>query len=175
MEQESLWILQAQKGNQRAFRELYEANVAMLFRFLRQFSPDPIQVEEWVQRAFINAFRHIASFEGRAQFSSWLFRIALNEMRSDLRRRKPHESVPIEDDSAVSVNYSGEFEWRETMKEWLGELDESKRVVFLLFEVEGYSHAEIAHMLGIAEGSSRSYLARARQYLQQQWNKEHRQ
>jgi RNA polymerase sigma-70 factor (ECF subfamily) len=54
----------------------------------------------------------------------------------------------------------------------MDELDESKRAVFVLYEVEGYSHAEIASMLGIAESSSRTYLARAKRHLQQRWNKE---
>jgi RNA polymerase sigma factor (sigma-70 family) len=58
------------------------------------------------------------------------------------------------------------------MKTWMDELDETKRAVFILYEVEGYSHAEIGSMLGIAESSSRTLLARAKRFLQQQWNKE---
>ena len=86
MQEETIWIDETKEGDQIPFRELYDANVSRLFRFLKQFGSDTDQVEEWVQRAFIKAFAHLDSFDGRSRFSSWLFRLARNEMRMDWRR-----------------------------------------------------------------------------------------
>jgi RNA polymerase sigma-70 factor (ECF subfamily) len=172
MDEELVWITEAKEGNQRAFHALYSANVTRLFRFLRQFSPETDQVEEWVQRAFIKAFEHLDSFDGRSRFSSWLFTLALNEMRADWRRAQIVAFVPAEDEQEDASHESDNFEWRQMMKSWMDDLDESKRTVFVLYEVEGYSHAEIASMLGIAESSSRTFLVRAKRRLQERWNKE---
>ena len=172
MQEETIWITEAKEGNQRAFRELYDANVSPLFRFLKQFGSDTDQVEEWVQRAFIKAFAHLDSFDGRSRFSSWLFRLALNEMRMDWRRRRIVAFVPTDDEHEDLSHEADAFEWKQLMKTWMDELDETKRAVFILYEVEGYSHAEIAMMLGIAESSSRTLLVRAKRILQDRWNKE---
>ncbi len=172
MQEETVWIIEAKEGNQSAFRELYDANVSSLFRFLKQFGPDADQVEEWVQRAFIKAFEHLDSFDGRSRFSSWLFRLALNEMRMDWRRRQIVAFVPVGDELEHQSNEADPFEWRQLMRTWMDELDETKRAVFILYEVEGYSHAEIGSMLGIAESSSRTLLARAKRFLQNRWTKE---
>jgi RNA polymerase sigma-70 factor, ECF subfamily len=172
MQEESVWIIEAKEGQQKAFRALYSANVAPLYRFLKQFSAQPDQVEEWVQRAFIKAFEHLPAFDGRSRFSSWLFQLALNEMRMDWRRSRIVSFVAAEEEQAAAVDDPEEFEWKEMMKSWLNGLDETKRAVFILFEVEGYSHAEIALMLGIGESSSRTLLVRAKRFLQIRWNKE---
>jgi len=172
MQEETVWITEAKGGSQRAFRELYDANVSPLFRFLKQFGSDTDQVEEWVQRAFIKAFEHLDSFDGRSRFSSWLFRLALNEMRMDWRRRQIVAFVAVGDEHEDQSHETDPFEWRQLMKTWMDELDETKRAVFILYEVEGYSHAEIGSMLGIAESSSRTLLVRAKRFLQDRWNKE---
>jgi len=172
MQEETIWIAEAKEGNQKAFRELYDANVSPLFRFLKQFGSDTDQVEEWVQRAFVKAFAHLDSFDGRSRFSSWLFRLALNEMRMDWRRRRIVAFVPMDDERGDLLREADLFEWKQLMKTWMDELDETKRAVFILYEVEGYSHAEIASMLGIAESSSRTLLVRAKRILQDRWNKE---
>jgi RNA polymerase sigma factor (sigma-70 family) len=172
MQEESVWIAKAKEGNQKAFRILYSENVVPLFRFLKQFSARDEEAEEWVQRAFIKAFEHLDSFEGRSRFSSWLFQLALNEMRMDWRRGQIVSFVQADDEPAVVVEEPDDFVWIQTMKTWMNDLDETKRAVFILYEVEGYSHSEIAGMLGIAESSSRTFLARAKRYLRDRWNKE---
>jgi RNA polymerase sigma-70 factor, ECF subfamily len=172
MQDESVWIIKAKEGHQRAFHALYSSYVGPLYRFLKQFSSQSDQVEEWVQRAFIKAFEHLPSFDGRSRFSSWLFRLALNEMRMDWRRSQIVSFVPAENEQADAVQEAVDFEWKELMRSWMDGLDETKRAVFILYEVEGYSHAEIASMLGIGESSSRTFLMRAKRYLQDRWQKE---
>jgi RNA polymerase sigma-70 factor (ECF subfamily) len=162
-------IDRASRGDDRAYRELYERHVTPLYRFLRQYTQDTALVEEWVQRAFIKAFRGLSGFQRTSRFSSWLFTIALNEMRDDRRRAKPvaFDSAELEAWNGATAE-PADFLWEEAMRSLIQELGESQRTAFLLHEVEGYSHAEIAGILGVGEGTSRSLLARAKRYLKEQ-------
>jgi RNA polymerase sigma-70 factor (ECF subfamily) len=165
-------VIEARKGNQRAFKRLFEENVNIIYRFLYQFSKNPDQVEDWTQRAFIKAFENINRFEGNSKFSTWLIKIGINEMKTDFARVKDKKTVFLEDeqfDSAVTVEE--EFEWKQDMKWLLSELDEFKRSVFILFEVEGYSHSEIADIMNISESLSRTTLCRVKNQLKEKWIK----
>lgn len=165
MTDEAILIEKARQGDRRAFKDIYELHVDALFRFMRQYSRDVSQVEDWVQRAFIKAYRNMSAFKGSSRFATWLFTIALNEMKTDLRRKSV---VVFNSDDLKNVDVSDDqtgFEWEETMRVWFGEMDETKRAVFVLYEVEGYSHSEIAVMLNIAESSSRTLLSRAKNFL----------
>lgn len=172
MQDESVWITKAREGNEKAFRRLYVDHVSPLYRFLKQFSTREDEVEEWIQRAFIKAFDRLETFDGRSRFSTWLFTLAINEMKMDRRRAQVIPFVPLDEEPESGEEEPEEFEWNHMMKEWMGGLDDTKRSVFVLYEVEGYSHAEIGTMLGIAESSSRTLLSRAKKYLQDRWEKE---
>jgi len=165
-------VAEAKKGSQKAFKKLFDDNVNIIYRFLYQFSQNPDQLQEWTQRAFIKAFENIKSFEGNSKFSTWLIKIGINEMKSDFARLKDKRTVFLEDeqyDSAVSLEE--EFEWKQDMKWLLAELDEFKRAVFILYEVEGYSHSEIAEILNISEAFSRTSLCRVKNQLKEKWIK----
>lgn len=172
MHDETSLVSRTKDGDHEAFKELYESSVDPLYRFLKQFSADTHQVEEWVQRSFIKAYEHIGSFQGRSRFATWLFRIGLNEMRSDKRRGAALTFEPVYDGTESTENESGHFEWSETMKGWLDQLDEAKRTVFILYEVEGYSHAEIASLLNVGESTSRTLLSRAKHWLKRKYQEE---
>jgi len=170
---EAKLIQQSKEGDHSAFKRLYDMNVVSLFRFMSQFSVSEDQVKDWVQRAFIKAYENLASFEGISLFSTWLFKLALNEMRMDFRRAKIISFIPTEDEVLPAVeDERTAFEWDQTMKRWLDQLDEMKRMVFILYEVEGYSHAEVAGLLQIQESTSRTLLTRTRQFLRKQWKEE---
>jgi len=173
IDNEILIIHRAQKGDQKAFKMLYDANVVSLFRFMKQFSKNSVEVEEWVQRSFIKAYEHLPTFRGDAKFSSWLFRLGLNEVKMDRRRFAilPIDNSEIDEMSSEEQNLD-QFDCNDMMKAWLGELDENKRMVFLLYEVEGFSYYEIAEMLGFGESNSRTILTRAKQQLKEKWKKE---
>ncbi len=168
---ENIWIKKALRGDQSSFKLLYESNVEQLFRFLKQYSEDSYLVEDWVQRSFIKAYQNLETFRGNSRFSTWLFSIALNEMKTDVRRK--HILVFSEHELPEQMTESEEerFGWHDSMKLLLQNLDEQKRSIFLLFEVEGYSHAEIALILHIGEGASRTLLCRAKQQLRTEWEK----
>src|SRR4051812_32189698 len=123
MTEENRLIESIKTGDERAFQTLYDNHVESLYRFMRQHSKDTAQVEDWVQRAFIKAFRSIHTFNGASKFSTWLFTIALNEMRTDFRRpnfvvfnsaeANEHTGTIREDDSLL---------WDAMMKTWLDEM-----------------------------------------------------
>jgi RNA polymerase sigma-70 factor (ECF subfamily) len=170
MNDEITLINKVKQGDQRAFKKLYDLNVEPLYRFMRNYSQDAAQVEDWVQRAFIKSYKNMGAFSGTSRFSTWLFTIALNEMRTDFR--KPNiivfNTTEMESYHALEENNTS-FEWNDIMESWLSELDEAKRTVFVLFEVEGYSHSEIASILNINENTSRTLLHRAKQLLKTKW------
>jgi RNA polymerase sigma-70 factor (ECF subfamily) len=163
-------IQKARTGDQRAFRQLYDRNVVPLYRFLRQFAVSTAETEEWVQRTFIKAFGSLDAFRGDSKFSSWIIRIGINEMRMD--KRKHSFAEPMENGFDISAVDDQSFEWEHSMTQWLHDLGELQRMVFVLYEVEGFSHAEIAGMLEIGESTSRTLLSRAKHYLRKCWSKE---
>lgn len=160
-------VEKAKQGNQKAFRQLFELNAGNLYRFLRKFSKKNDQVEDWVQRAFIQAFKNIETFKGEASFSTWLFKIGINEMKTDLRVQLP-KIEPFDEESLYSTDQNN-FEWDDKMKWLFEELGEIKKSVFILYEVEGYSHAEISSMLDISENLSRTILHRTKKILKEKW------
>ncbi|MBU1100043.1 MAG: sigma-70 family RNA polymerase sigma factor [Bacteroidetes bacterium] len=166
-------IYKARAGNEKAFRKLYELHVSLLFRFLKQFTSDDDLVKDWVQQAFIKAFRNINKFEGRSKFITWLFKIGINEMRNEFSRKQIFVDAIIEDlEITVNSQIEETFEWHSDMKWLLADLDDEKKTIFILFEVEGYKHSEIADILQISEEKSRTSLSRVKQLLRTKWEKE---
>lgn len=159
---ESKIISKALKGDQKAFRRLYDSHVDLIFRFLMQFDSDRQIVSDWVQQAFIKAFRKLDSFKGQSSFRTWLFSIAINEMRSSNRKMKALGSIDdIVRDSGIAEQIR-DLDDMISIRDAIDKLDEQKRLVFMLYEVEGYSHREIAEMLGIGESTSRTILTRSK-------------
>lgn len=170
MHNEKILIESLRKGDKKAFGKLFDNNFLPLYRFMSQFSGDRDQVNEWVQRAFIKSYENIEKFDGLSRYSTWLFKIALNEMKMDMRRKSNKDFRFLdENDHPVNIIEDTDLQWQQVMKEWLFELDEVKRAVFILFEVEGYSHPEIAVMLGIKESASRTILTRTKYWLRCKW------
>ncbi len=172
MTKEEKIVAELKKGNKNAFRYLYDLNVTKLYRFLRQFSTDHDQVEEWVQNSFIKAYEKIWQFSGNSSFGTWLFRIAINEMKTDMRRMGKYEYItPEAGAEELTASSETDFEWREEMKVILDGIDPAKKTIFILYEVEGYSHSEIADMLDISYAASRTILSRVRGKLKQRYMK----
>lgn len=166
-------LRRARGGEQAAFRALYERHVDGLFRFMMQFSENRAEVKDWVQSAFAKAFEKLPDFRGDARFRTWLWRIAINEMK--MSRRGALEFTSLEGLPGRSpVGEAGEGlppETLMTLRNEIDNLDERKRMVLLLYEVEGYSHREIARMLEVGESTSRTILTRVKSELRKQIGK----
>lgn len=162
VETEIQLIEKALTGDQSAFKQLYNLHVDALYCFMAQFSKSNLQKEEWTQRTFIKAFEKLAQFKNNSSFKTWLFTIGLNEMRTDMRKKIHFEDV---EDHHIEIDLSEPIEetniWNKA-KSALKKLSPDKRMICLLHIAEDYSHAEIAEMVGITEGSSRVILHRAK-------------
>ena len=169
-DRDSALISQILSGDRESYKFLYDANVESLFRFLKQFVKSDSAVQELVQRAFIKAYEGLVSFNHRSKFTTWPFQIALNEMRGDARRNSIIQFVDIEEASNSIGNNDDEIslEWNSTLRTLFDRLDDTKRAVFILYEVEGYSHSEISQLLDLGESTSRTILTRTKQLLRKQ-------
>jgi len=163
-------IRYALEGDQEAYRRLYERHVDALFPFMMQFSDDRETVRDWVQQAFIRAFSKLDQFQSRSSFKTWLFQIAINEMRQSLRSQHHQaDKASIDDHPHIEDKQLDLSDWI-SLRDRIRELPERQRLVLLMHDVEGFSHSEIANTLGINESSSRAILSRTKHVLRERIN-----
>lgn len=173
MPEESLVIRRIKQGDKNAFQKLFDQNVNQLYRFLCQFTKDKDLVEDWVQRAFIKAYYNLDKFEGNSKFSTWLFSIGINEMKTDMKKINSRRFEEVEENTlGIGENEVKDFEWSHDMKWLLSELNDTWKAVFVLFEVEGYSHTEISEIMDISASASRTILCRTKNVLKEKWSKQ---
>ena len=163
-------VQDAQAGDLVAFERLYRDNERRVFALCMRLSSDPALAEELTQEVFIRAWRKLGSFRGHSAFSSWLYpltvNVALAERRS--RRRRLARIVPTPDGDtpegpALPATPEAGFDLEKAM----AALPPGARNVFVLHDVEGRTHDEIASLLGLAAGTSKAQLHRARKLLRE--------
>jgi RNA polymerase sigma-70 factor, ECF subfamily len=153
----------AGSGDEAAFRALYRRHTPALYRLaLRLGGGDGPWAEELVQRAWIKAVEGLKSFGWRSSLSTWLGGIAINCARELWREARTRGEAPLEEIPAAS---SRDADGRMDLERAIERLPDGYRRVFVLHDVEGYTHEEIGDLLGIETGTSKSQLARARQRL----------
>lgn len=159
----------AAAGDQVAFGRLYEAHASRVFALCARMTADRALAEELTQDVFVRAWEKLPLFRGESAFGTWLHRLAvnvvLNRRESDGRRR----SHLVEDDAAVDAaptrpHAPGD---RMDLEQAIAGLPPGARRVFVLHDVEGYRHEEIARCLGITAGGSKAQLHRARLLLRE--------
>lgn len=163
-------IKRASKGDQQAFRTLYDANVDRIYRLAYRMAGEEDLAKDFTQEAFLRAYQRLDQFRGDAAFSTWLHSIAvsvaLNGLRKVDRHRKRERS--LEDAAHVAPgNAPAEPGVREHIDSAVNDLPDIYKTVFLMHDLEGYSHREIAQTLGVAEGTSKARLSRARAKLRE--------
>jgi RNA polymerase sigma-70 factor (ECF subfamily) len=157
-------------GEAGVFEELYRRFGDRMKSIAWQHLGNRSDAEDAVQETFLKIHRAARSFTGDAAFSTWLYRILINTCYDALRRRRRRpEETPIEEQprerSAAAVDVAKKL----MLRKLLAALPEQRRNVFILFEIEGLSHAEIAAILGISEGNSKWILFSTKKQLQEQW------
>jgi RNA polymerase sigma-70 factor (ECF subfamily) len=161
-------VVEARARNARAFELLYRAHCQRAYATALRLLRDRTRAEEVVQDAFVRAWDSLPSFRGDSAFGSWLHRItvraACDRVRQDDRRPR---SI---DDDAVAARYVAEArrampDARVDLERAIATLPAGARVVLLLHDVEGYRHDEIAEHLGVAVGTVKSQLHRARRLI----------
>ena len=158
------------RGNQRAQRMFYEKFAPLMYPLCLRYVREISEAEDVMISGFMKAFDKIDTFSGKGSLSGWLRRIMINQALGHLRKNKTmYLEVDLEAaDNQPQMKWSaGHLEAEDRMK--LGrQLPLGYRTVFNLYAIEGYSHKEIAEILGISENTSKSQLSRARGLLQKQ-------
>ncbi len=167
--EEDVWIRRAQRADARAFEALYRQHVDKVYGLCLRMTGDVSEAEDCTQEAFIQAWSKLAKFRGDSAFSTWLHRIAVNAVLGRMRKSKREQDriQVVADTRPVRSTTADTGELRDLAKA-VDRLPEGARHVFVLHGVYGYSHDEAAAMLGIATGTSKAQMHRARRLLTQQ-------
>ncbi len=164
-------VKRCQEGDQIAFQILYDQYAKAMYNTSFRILNNHADAEDVLQEAFIDAFRHIGSFDGRSTFGYWLKRIVVNHSINEIRKRKnkfldldeQHElSDQQEHDHSYDVEYQAEH-----VVDCIQKLPSGYRTVISLYLLEGYDHQEIAQILNVAESTTRTQYMRAKKKLQQ--------
>jgi len=164
---EGALVERASRGDTRAFERLYREHAGRVYGLCLRMTRDAHLAEDCTQETFINAWRALPGFQARSALSTWLHRIAVNVTLARRRRGSQEEPLPPESDAPP-----GEWvletpvEARE-IEEAIAGLPEGARDALVLHALYGYSHGEAAQMLGIAEGTCKAQLHRARRLLRE--------
>jgi RNA polymerase sigma-70 factor (ECF subfamily) len=162
-------------GETACFELLMRRHNERIYRTVRAVLGDDADVEDVMQQAYVSAYQHLAGFEGRARFSTWMTRIAINEAYARLRKRRRTEAAPWEDDSAMTQEpeaagpspeqVAARVEMHALLERAVDTLSLPNRTVFVLRLVEGLSTAETAACLEISEEAVKTRLHRANEAL----------
>jgi len=163
-------IKACKSGKRNAQEELYKMFSRKMYGVCLRYSKDSTAAEDVLQDGFIKVFQNIKQFEGKGSFEGWVRKIMVNSALE--RYRKQHFMYANNDVEHYSEDFSyddiiSQVSAQDLLK-LIQELSPQYRMVFCLFAIDGYSHDEIAQMLNISEGTSKSNLSRARKILQQQ-------
>ena len=160
------------EGNREAEEELYTRYAARVFTLCRRYSDNPDEAKDLMQEALLKALDRISTFKytGNGSLYGWISRIAINLALNQIKRRRWR---------MVSLDFGGQDNLpepteeevvaipQEKLLEWIAELPGVRKAVFNLYCLDGYSHKEIAQMLGISEKGSAGMLAKARKQLKE--------
>ncbi|WP_417368235.1 RNA polymerase sigma factor [Flavobacterium beibuense] len=158
-------------NNRHAQHRIYTTYSPKMLSVCRQYIKDLQQAEDIMITAFMKVFTKLKDFEHKGSFEGWIRRVMVNECISYLRVNKKMNFLEDEYYTEGTVN---DGEWQLSVEEiqcLIDNLPEGYKMVFNLYIIEGYKHHEIAQMLGINEGTSKSQLSHARKMLQEQINK----
>lgn len=155
-----------------AQERLYAKHSAKMFAICLRYASDYHSAEDILQEGFIKVFKNIARFRFEGSFEGWMRRIFVNTAIEHYRRSKPMYPILEVNNSAFDVLHENTIDRlaADDLLAMVQKLSPGYRTVFNLYVIEGYTHREIANMLGISEGTSKSQLARARYLLQDKVN-----
>ncbi len=161
-------VERAQGGDQVAFRALYDVHVDRIYRLAYRMAGEDELARDFTQDTFLRAWEKLGQFRGDAAFSTWLHAIAVSVTLNGIRKADRHRRRERSLDDAAHPAPAGsvaEPDVRDRLAAAVGALPEIYRTVFLMHDLEGFSHGEIAEALGVAEGTSKARLSRARARL----------
>ncbi len=164
-------IARIRAGDRIAERALYDAHVDRVYRLTFRMAGSSELAEEFTQDTFVRAFGHLADFRGDASFSTWLHAIAVSVVLNGMRRVRRQRDREVELEVAGELGAEGreaEPDLKQRLRRAIDALPEHGRIVFLMHDLEGYTHEEIGEVLGIPSGTSKARLFRARAALREE-------
>lgn len=172
MSQETEWIQAVREGDGRAFRKLYDLHVERVFRLCFRMTGEEELARDCTQEAFIQAYHKLDQFRGDSLFSTWIHSIASRTCLNGIRKRKRHQGRELGMDEALTVVADGrgsapEVGLKDRLHTAIDGLPEIYRTVFVMHDMEGWKHEEIAGALDVAVGTSKARLHRARARLRE--------
>ncbi len=166
-------VMLAAGGDRKAFERLYRTHVNRVFSLCTRMCGSKVRGEELTQDVFVRAWEKLPQFRGDAQFSTWIHRVAVNIVLTDRKNEARNKKRLVEDDSesgetplqkaSVTPGYGDRMDITAAMEK----LPRGARQIFVLHDIEGYKHEEIAEMCGITAGGSKAQLHRARLLLRE--------
>jgi len=162
-------VAQCQAGNVEAFETLYHQHAARLYTLACRMAGSPEDGEDLLQEIFLQAYRKLGSFKGDAAIGTWLYRLALNHCLDYVRSRQAKMNKLTDTlDADTSIQPTARRDTpiaRLDLERALERLPDGCREAFVLHDVEGFDHKEVGRLLGIAEGTSKSQVFKARMKL----------
>lgn len=162
------------EGDTSAFEELYRRHFRRVYLLTLRMMGNPTEAEDMTQEVFVHLFNKIGSFRGESAFTTWLHRLSVNQVLMHFRKRSTRsEKTTEEGETPIQIVQGTEnpnampVVDRISLERAIQQLPPGYRTVFVLHDVEGYEHDEIARMMGVAEGTSKSQLHKARLKLRQ--------
>jgi RNA polymerase sigma-70 factor (ECF subfamily) len=172
-------IRRAQKGDAAAFEKLYRLHSGRVFSLCVRMLKNPAEAEDLTQETFLTVFRRIGTFRGESAFSTWLHRVAANHVLMHIRKnniaqtsleemteKREENDAPRREFSVPDLYLNGSVD-RLTLQKAIEQLPPGFRAQFVLYDIQGYEHREIADMLGFTTGTSKSQLHRTRRRLRE--------
>ena len=164
-------IERARSGDAGAFRQLYDAHVDRVYRLAYRMCGEDDMARDMTQETFIRVHQRLGQFRGDSAFSTWLHAIAVSVTLNGLRKAKRiqgrEEALDDVAPIAATAPARAEPDLRERLGAAIAALPEIYRSVFVMHDLEGYNHMEIATALEVAEGTSKARLSRARSRLRE--------
>ena len=163
-------IARAKEGSHDAFEKIYQIHVGRVYSVCLRILCDRSRAEEITQQVFIKSWMKLGSFRGESSFGSWLHRLAVNTILNELKASKRMQFRNHSLDDVPTEPVSHENCSRETqmdLERAIASLPLGARVVFVLHEIEGLNHQDIADRLGLANGTCKAQLSRARKLLRE--------
>lgn len=169
----------AQRGDERAFERLYRLHSARVYALCMRMLRNPDEAEDSTQEVFLHAFRKIQGFRGASAFSTWLHRVAVNTVLMRLRGSRLAKTAFVENPEGTGEAGTAQRELgapdlhlegyvdRVTIEKAMKQLPPRCKLMFVLFDIQGYAHSEIAKLLGCSVGNAKSQLHKARVRLRQ--------
>ena len=163
-------VRRAQRGDTGAFEQIYRENVGRVFAICLRMTADAGRAEELTQDVFVRVWEKIGTFGAKSAFSSWLYRLTANLVVDSMRSTKRRSARESSTDDPAAWEEPGPVKDPGTgldLEAAIASLPPGARTVFVLHDVEGFRHEEIAEIAGMAEGTSKAQLHRARRLLRE--------